>query len=141
MLGTIFSFLFSKISKPYSVALSAFIKYGTRSIVYLIAFMSHSTIIFIFAIIYAYITSRVLEDKATGCFLTLIKEEDQFLFGNIRYFCMTLGEGIGAYLAGVLLSNSINSLFLGASIITISQTIMYFYLSKIREEKLNKSKA
>ena len=136
MLGTIFSFIFSKVSKTYSVALSAFIKYGTRSIIYLVAFFSHSTVIFIFAIIYAYITSRILEDKATGCFLTLIKEEDQFLFGNIRYFCMTLGEGIGAYFAGVLLSNSINSLFLGAAVVTFTQTLIYFYLSKIREEKL-----
>ena len=140
MLGTIFSFIFSKFSKEYSVALSAFIKYGTRGIIYYFAFFSHNPVVFIFTIIYAHITSRVLEDKATGCFLTLIDEENQFLFGNMRYFELTLGEGIGAYLAGVLLSHSLNSLFLGAAIITTVQTLIYFYLSKLREEKLAISK-
>ena len=51
MFGTIFSFIFSKFSKTYSVRLSAFIKYGTRAIVYLLAFFSGNSMIFIFTII------------------------------------------------------------------------------------------
>lgn len=140
MLGTIFSFIFSKFSKSYSVALSAFIKYGTRAVIYFYAFTSHEPVVFIFTIIYAYITSRILEDKATGCFLTLIEEEHQFLFGNIRYFALALGEGIGTYLAGLFLASSLNTLFLGAAIVTVVQTLIYFYLSKLREEKLAFSK-
>ena len=136
MLGTIFSFMFSKVSKGYSVGLSAFIKYGTRGIVYLIAFFSNSIIIFIFAIIYAFISCRLLEDKVTGSFVTLIEEENQFLFGNLRYLAMTLGEGIGAFLAGIFLEVSLNRLFLGAGVITIIQTLIYIYLGHIREKKL-----
>ncbi len=137
MFGTIFSLIFSKISKSYSVSLSAFIKYGSRAIFYLVAFFTRQPIIYIAVIIYAFITSRVLEDKVTGSFLTMIEEENQFLFGNIRYLAMTLGEGIGAYIAGILLTSSFNSLFFGASIVSIIQTIVFFYLSKLREEKLN----
>ena len=66
----------------------------------------------------------------------MIEEENQFLYGNIRYLALTLGEGIGAYLAGVFLSCSFSSLFLGAGIVTIAQTIIFFYLGKLREEKL-----
>ncbi len=136
MFGTIFSYIFSKISRSYSVKLSAFIKYGTRAIFYIIAFIINKPLVYIATIIYAFITSRILEDKVTGSFITMIEEENQFLYGNIRYLALTLGEGIGAYLAGVFLSCSFSSLFLGAGIVTIVQTIIFFYLGKLREEKL-----
>ncbi len=135
MFGTFFSFLFSKISKDYSVGLSAFIKYGTRAIVYLIAFKINNAIVYIFAIIYAYVMSRVLEDKVTGTFLEQINEKNQFLFGNIRYLALCVGEGIGAYLAGVLLEISFSHLFLGAGIVTIVQTLIFIYLGKLNSAK------
>ena len=78
----------------------------------------------------------MLEDKVTGSFVTLIEEENQFLFGNLRYLAMTLGEGIGAFLAGIFLEVSLNRLFLGAGVITIIQTLIYIYLGHIREKKL-----
>lgn len=137
MFGTFFSFIFSKISKKYSVSLSAFIKYGTRGIIYLIAFLINKNIMFIFAIIYGFIMSRVLEDKVTGTFVEMIDEKNQFLFGNIRYFIMSLGEGIGAYLAGILLSNSLKVLFLGAGIVTLLHTFVCFYLSHLKNELEN----
>lgn len=137
MLGTIFSFAFSKFSKDYSVSLSAFIKYGTRILVYIIAFIINKNIMFIFAIIYAFITSRILEDKVTGTFVDMIDEDNQFLFSNLRYFNLSLGEGIGAYLAGILLSNSLKYLFVGASIFTLGITLTKMYLSRLKRIKEN----
>ena len=86
MFATIFSYIFSKVSKNYSVALSAFIKYGTRAIIYIIAFKINTIFMFIFTISYAFIMCRVLEDKVTGTFVEQIEEKNQFLFGNIWYF-------------------------------------------------------
>lgn len=135
LFGTIFSFLFSKTSSSYSVALSAVIKYGSRAIFYILAFLMNKNILFIFAIIYAIIMSRVMEDKVTGTFVEMIDEKNQFLYGNLRYFAMSLGEGIGAFLAGVLISNSLRILFLGAGIMTIIQTSVFIYLNKLRKDK------
>ena len=135
MFGTIFSYIFSKISKNYSVALSAFIKYGTRAIVYIIAFKLNIPIVFIFSICYAYIMCRVLEDKVTGTFVEQIEEKNQFLFGNMRYLALCLGEGIGAYIAGLLLEISFRHLFLGGAILTIIQTCIFFYLSRLNSVK------
>ena len=134
-LGTVFSYIFSKISKNYSVALSAFIKYGTRAIIYIIAFKINTSFMFVFTLVYAFIMCRVLEDKTTGTFVEQIDEKNQFLYENMRYLALCLGEGSGAYLAGVFLEISFRSLFLGAALITIIQTIIFFYLSKLNKEK------
>lgn len=137
MFGTVFSFVVSKFSKNYSVSLSAIIKYGTRSLVFFIAFLLNKNIVFIFAIIYSYIMSRILEDKVTGSFLEIIDEDSQFLFGNLRYFTLSLGEGIGAFLAGVLISHSLRVLFLGASVCIFMITVILVYLDKIKKDYKN----
>ena len=137
MFGTIFAFLFSKVSKKYSISLSSLIKFGTRGIVFFLAFLINKNIMFIFAIIYAYIASRILEDKVTGSFLELIDNDNQFLYGNLRYFILSLGEGIGAFLAGVLISNSLKVLFLGAGICMGIITLSYIYLNKLINDSKN----
>ena len=134
MFGTLFSFLLSKFSKDYSISLSCFIKYGTRAIVFFIAFLINKNFVFIFAIVYAYITCRILEDKATGSFLEEVAEENQFLFGNLRYFALCLGEGIGAFLAGVLISNSLRVVFLGAGIFIVLLTLISISLDSLKKK-------
>ena len=86
---------------------------------------------FIIAIVVAYVSSRILEDKVTGKFLQIIDKDNQFLYGNIRYFVACLGEGIGAFLAGILIGYSFKFIFLGAAILTIIQTLIFVYLGKI----------
>ena len=137
MLATIFSYIFSKFSNGYSISLSSLIKYGSRVVVYIIAIVFNNNLLFIFAIIYAYITCRVLEDKVTGSFLELISNDNQFLFGNIRYFALSLGEGIGAFLAGLLLSHSLRMLFIGASIFTLIITLNKIYLDYLKRKQDN----
>ena len=58
-----------------------------------------------------------------------------FLFGNMRYFVTSLGRGIGTFLAGVLLSYSLSSLFLGAAIATLIQSIMLFDIERLRKNR------
>ena len=81
-------------------------------------------------------TGRILEDKINGVYVRRIDTDNQFLFGNIRYFILSLGEGIGTYLAGYLLQMSFRSLFLGAGVFTFLQVIMFLSLGKIKEESL-----
>ena len=134
MLGTICTSILNKFASSYSIAKSAIIKFGIRAIGYLVAFLLNMRISFIIAIIIAHITSRILEEKVTGKFLQIIDENNQFLYSNIRYFTISLGEGIGAAIAGILLSISFKLLFLGASIITIVQTIILIYLGSLRKK-------
>lgn len=89
---------------------------------------------FIIAMIVAHVSARILDDKVNGTYITRIDTNSQFLFGNIRYFILSLGEGIGTYLAGYMLEISFNSLFLGASVFTILQIIMFINLDKIRDK-------
>ena len=79
-------------------------------------------------------SARILDDKVTGTYLARIDTNSQFLFGNIRYFILSLGEGIGVYLAGYMLEISFRALFLGASVFTILQIIMFLNLDKIRDK-------
>ena len=95
------------------------------------AFLLNNKIGFIIAIIMANVTSRILEDKVTGVYLNRIDNENQFLFENIRYFIASISEGIGAFLAGILLLSSFKILFLGAFIVTLIQTLIQLYLEKI----------
>ena len=123
-LGSVFCSMFNKISNKISFNLSIFIKFGTRLLSFIIAYITNDINAFIISIVIAYITSRLLEEKSTGTFLKRIKNQDQFLYGNIRYFVACIGEGIGAFLAGVLIVTSFRNLFLGAGISTIIQIIL-----------------
>ena len=133
MLGTVASAILNKYSKNYSIGLSSVIKFGFRAISYIVAFALNTKMSFIIAIVIGYITCRILEDKVTGKFLQIVDENNQLFYGNVRYFIISLGEGIGAFIAGVLLTSSLRLLFLGAAIITILQTIIMLYLSKLRK--------
>ena len=133
MFGTIFSAILSKPSKKMSITVSTLIKYGIRAFCYILAYIFGSVHLLIVAVVTGYITARILEDKVTGSFVQLIDKEDQFLYGNLRYFAVCIGEGIGAFLAGVLISYSIRYLFLGAGIVTIVQTLVLIYLDKLKK--------
>lgn len=134
VLGSIFAAIFNKYGKNLSIGISSIIKFGSRTLGYLIAFTMNNTISFIIAIVIAYISSRILEDKVTGKFLQIVDEKNQFLYGNIRYFVTCIGEGIGIFLAGILLVKSFKYLFLGAAVITLVQTLILIYLSKLRKD-------
>ena len=69
-------------------------------------------------------TLRILDDKINGVYVRKIDTNSQFLFGNIRYFVLSLGEGIGTYLSGYLIQISFRSIFLGAAVFTILQIIL-----------------
>lgn len=116
-----------------SIACSLFIKHGTRVLIYLIAFLTNNIVFFVIAIIVAHITGRILDDKINGVYVRKIDTNSQFLFGNIRYFVLSLGEGIGTYLAGYLIQISFRSIFLGAAVFTMLQIILFVNLGKIKE--------
>ena len=133
LLGSIACSLFIKHGKDLSNYASIFIKYGTRALIYLIAFLTNNIVFFVIAIIVAHITGRILDDKINGVYVRKIDTNSQFLFGNIRYFVLSLGEGIGTYLAGYLIQISFRSIFLGAAVFTILQIILFVNLGKIKE--------
>lgn len=133
LLGSIACSLFIKHGKDLSNYASIFIKYGTRALIYLIAFLINNIVFFVIAIIVAHITGRILDDKINGVYVRKIDTNSQFLFGNIRYFVLSLGEGIGTYLAGYLIQISFRSIFLGAAVFTILQIILFVNLGKIKE--------
>lgn len=132
LIGSILASIFNKFSNKLSGYISTIIKFGTRSIGYLLAFILNNNIGFIISIILAHITSRILEDKVTGVYQRRIDNNSQFLFENIRYFVCSVGEGIGAFLVGILLLSSFKTLFLGAFIVTLIQTFIQLYLEKIK---------
>lgn len=133
LLGSIACSLFIKHGKDLSNYASIFIKYGTRALIYLIAFLTNNIVFFVIAIIVAHITGRILDDKINGVYVRKIDTNSQFLFGNIRYFVLSLGEGIGTYLAGYLMQISFRSIFLGAAVFTMLQIILFVNLGKIKE--------
>lgn len=120
--GSIACSLFIRFGKKLSIKLSVLIKYVPRVIIY------------ISSLLIAIVTSRVLDDKVNGTYIIKIDTDSQFLFGNIRYFVLSLGEGAGIYLAGALLKISFSSLFLGAAIITILQIIMFIMLDNLSQK-------
>lgn len=135
VLAVIVCSLFSKYGKNLSVNASNIIKFGTRTITYFIAAFSNNMTVYLFSIAFGYISCRILDDKVTGTYLKRVNDNAQFLFGNMRYFVTSLGRGIGTFLAGVLLSYSLSSLFLGAAIATLIQSIMLFDIERLRKNR------
>lgn len=129
--GSIACSIFNKYSDKISVSLASIIKYGSRTLAYFVAFFSNNIPVFIVTIVIGFVTSRILDDKVSGIFINKVSNENQFLFGNIRYFINSIGEGIGAYLAGAFIAISFKSLFLGAAIFTLIQTLIVIYMDKL----------
>lgn len=130
LLGSVACSIFNKHCKNISTTTSALIKFGTRIVIFIIAFITNNINLYIISIVLSYISSRILDDKLTGKFINKIDNKDQFLFGNMRYFELSLGEGIGAYLAGILLNKSLGYIFLGASISMFIQIILIVLADK-----------
>lgn len=134
LIGSFACSLFNRYGDNLTFKISTLIKYGSRVISYLIAFFMPNALSFVIAMIVAHISARILDDKVNGTYITRIDTNSQFLFGNIRYFILSLGEGIGVYLAGYMLEISFRSLFLGAAVFTILQIIMLLNLDKIKDK-------
>lgn len=133
LLGSILTSIFNKFSNKLSGSISTIIKFGTRSFGYFLAFLLNNSYGFVIAILIALVTTRILEDKVTGVYLRKIDTDSQFLFENIRYFIASIAEGIGVFLAGLLLLSSFKVLFLFASLVTLIQTLIQLYLEKINK--------
>lgn len=133
LIGSFSCSLFNHYGDNLTFKASTLIKYGSRVISYLIAFFMPNVLSFVIAMIVAHVSARILDDKVNGTYITRIDTNSQFLFGNIRYFILSLGEGIGVYLAGYMLEISFRTLFLGASVFTILQIIMFLNLDKIKD--------
>lgn len=134
LIGSYTCSLFNRYGDNLSFKASTLIKYGSRALAYLIAFLMPNALSFVVAMIIAHVSARILDDKINGTYITRIDTNSQFLFGNIRYFILSLGEGIGTYLAGFMLEISFRSLFLGAAVFTILQIIMFINLDKITDK-------
>ena len=100
----------------------------------MLAALTNNMAVFILSIVVAYVTARILEDKVTGTFLKLIGKSDYFLYENIRYFIVCVGEGIGAFLAGILLGFSLRALFLGAGIVTVIQMFLLIHADAVKQK-------
>ena len=133
LLGSIVCSILNKYSEKWSTRLSTVIKYGSRSLMYIVAFLSNSITMFILAIVVAYISTRILDDKVNGVYIRNIKTDSQFLFGNIRYFVLCLADGLGIFIGGYLLELNIKYVFLAAALITILATLVYTILCKSKE--------
>lgn len=134
LVGSLACSLFIKYAKKLSVRNSILIKYGSRVITYLIAFTLNNFWGYIIAIVTAYVSSRILGDKIDGTYVRKVSDDSQFLFGNLRYFLLSLGEGVGTFLAGYLLQISFSSIFLGAALFTTLQIILLIWLDIIRKK-------
>jgi len=135
LVGSIACSIFNRYGKKLSVTMSAVIKYGTRGLSYIVAFFTNNVVFFVISIIIGYVTSRILDNKLSGTFLRRINSGNQFLFGNFRYLAISVGEGIGAFLAGILLNISLRTLFLVSGIITLLQVVQVWHMDYLRVHK------
>lgn len=125
VLGSTVSKILSKKSDDFSLLKSYLIKYGSRILVYLCAFIINKPIFYIIAISVSYISIKILDDKVNGTFIREISDDSRFLFGNIRYFILNIADGIGVFIAGILFDISLSYLFFCAFLLTLISLIIF----------------
>lgn len=130
--GSISCTFFNKITNKISVNKANIIKFGSRFLGYLVAALTNNIYIYLLSIFIAHVTSRTLEDKVLAIFINKVEGNTKFLYENIRYFIASIGEGIGAFLAGIFLVKSLRLLFTVASIFTLLQIIMLSCAERLR---------
>lgn len=125
VLGSTVSKILSKKSDDFSLLKSYLIKYGSRILVYLCAFIINKPIFYIITISISYISIKILDDKVNGTFIREISDDSRFLFGNIRYFILNIADGIGVFIAGILFDISLSYLFFCAFLLTLISLVIY----------------
>lgn len=130
VLGSTVSKILSKKSDDFSLLKSYLIKYGSRILVYLCAFIINKPIFYIITISISYISIKILDDKVNGTFIREISDDSRFLFGNIRYFILNIADGIGVFIAGILFDISLSYLFLCAFLLTLISLIIYVIFTR-----------
>lgn len=130
LLGSITSSVLTRYGNKLTTSVSVWIKYGSRTLMYVIAFICNSVPVYVLTLIVAFITTRILDDKVNGVYIRSIRTDSQFLFGNIRYFVLCIADGVGVFLAGILLNISLSTLFIVSAALTLLGIFVYTFFCK-----------
>lgn len=110
------------------------LKYVPRIVFYILAIITNKIEIAIVAIFITLITSRMASEYTDGAYVNLVDNDVQFMYSNIRYFIIELGEALGFYLAGITYNLGLKYMFLTAVIILIPQLIVSYIISNMYEK-------
>lgn len=134
MVATILAILSAKKFKFKHNFTVCFIKYGVRTILCVLTFITKSEIMAIITFSAVIITSRFGSNNTDGAYLNMADDDLQLMVSNIKFFCVCLGETAGIFLAGYLFKHGISTLFLASGIFYFITTIICYILSKSYEK-------
>ena len=107
------------------------LKYIPRLTLYILAFITNKIEIAISAIFITLITSRMVSEYTDGIYINLIDNNIQFMYSNIRYFIIALGESLGYFIAGITYNIGLKYIFLATIIILIPQLFISLIISNM----------
>lgn len=110
-------------------------KYGTRAILYLIAFILNSKICFILAFTVTLLNSRMASKYTDGRYINVISDDLQLMISNLRFVMICLGETVGLFIAGIVFNYGVKYLFLVAFLFYMVALILSYYLSIMYDNK------
>ena len=116
------------------------LKFGTRLILYLVAFIVHSKFFILLAFIFVKLSSDAYIDITDAPYVNRYNNEDQLAFNNLKEMIDYVGTGIGIFLCGIALAYGVQNIFLVGSIFISIQIIFAIYALNLKNKESRKIK-
>jgi hypothetical protein len=111
------------------------IKYLTRTLLYIVTFISNFKTLFLIAILFTRLSSDSYGHISDAPYVNRIDNKYQFAFCNLKEMVGYLGVALGVFLSGLVISDSIRYIFLISSLFSTFQLIAAYRAIYLKEKE------
>ncbi len=112
------------------------LKYGTRMLLYLLAFLTNHKLLILLALIFIKVSSDAYLDVTDAPYVNRYSNEEQLAFNNLKEMIEYVGTGIGIFLCGIALSQGVRYIFLVGFLFIIAQILFAFYALCLKNKEI-----
>lgn len=116
------------------------LKYGTRLVLYLCAFILNSKLLILIAVIFQKLSSDAYVHISDAPYVNRYNNEEQLAFNNLKEMIGYIATSIGLFLCGIALKYGVHYIFLVSSIFIAIQIIFALYALYLRNNERREEK-
>ncbi len=116
-----------------------FIKFGIRSLLYLLVFLTNNIIILLITLVYLFLTDCVYGFIFNSYFINNIDEQHSLFLTTLKYCSSLLGKAIGTFFCGLVFNLKLRYFVIPALVISIVHYVFATILVERREDIVKKT--
>lgn len=135
LLADVVGVLALKFFTPKNDYVTLMLKFGTRILIFLAAFLSGSTFVCFLALTWTLLSSTAYENITDGYYINSVDNRHQLKYNALKNVVTYSGDATGMFLCGQMFELGAKYIFGLAAVLIIAQIAVAFYLIYIRRVK------